>query len=191
MVNFKELSVKLEIEEAVLRAVVDVESQGDGFLSNGEPKILFEPHIFWKRLLAHGINPKDHVKGNEDILYPSWTQGKYGKVSEQWSRMTRARKIHDKAALESASYGAYQVLGTNYKSLGYNSIDEFVQDALTEQGQTEMFIRFLKVNKLIPSLQKRNFTQFALKYNGSAALKNDYPKKLQHAYDVWKTKLSK
>lgn len=35
-----------KIDPAALLAVKDVESNGGGFLSNGNPKILFEGHIF-------------------------------------------------------------------------------------------------------------------------------------------------
>ncbi len=191
MIDFKSLAKDLQVEEAVLRAVVDVESQGDGFLPNNEPKILFEKHIFWRRLVAHGLDPQLFVKGNADILAPKWERGTYGKVSEQWSRMNRARKIHEEAALESASFGAYQVLSSNWKGLGYDSVHEFVQDATTEQGQTEMFTRYLKINNLIPSLRKLDFKLFALGYNGKEAELNKYPEKLQHSYEMWKTKLSK
>lgn len=39
----------LNVEPAVIKAVAEVESNGEGFF-NGKPKILFEPHIFWKQL---------------------------------------------------------------------------------------------------------------------------------------------
>jgi len=187
--DYKSLAAKLGIKEAVLRAVVDVESQGDGFLPDGKPKILFEPHIFWKQLKAQGIDPNKVRKGNEDILYPTWQQGKYGKVSEQHTRLNRAMKINAQAAFESASYGAYQILGNNWKSLGYLTYHEFVADAYTEEGQIDMFTRFLKINKLIPSLQKLDFNTFALKYNGAAAAKNKYGEKINQAYKLWEDKL--
>jgi len=71
----------LNVEPAVIKAVAEVESNGEGFLKDGKPKILFEPHIFWKQLRMRNIRPESHTNGNNDILYPIWQPGKYGPVS--------------------------------------------------------------------------------------------------------------
>jgi hypothetical protein len=72
----------LGVEPEVVMAVAEVESSGDGFLPTGEPKILFEPHIFWRELKKRGIDPKT-ITGVEDILYEKWGTLPYGKPSVQ------------------------------------------------------------------------------------------------------------
>ena len=42
----------LGITTAALRAVIDVECRGSGFLSDGQPVILFERHVFLRQLQA-------------------------------------------------------------------------------------------------------------------------------------------
>src|ERR687890_519428 len=102
-IQFEKSSKLLGVEPAVIKAVAKVESNGEGFLPDGKPKILFEPHIFWKQLRRRNIKPERHTKGNEDILYPIWKPGKYGTVSKQHDRLDRAMKINREAALSSAS----------------------------------------------------------------------------------------
>ena len=38
----------LEVDTAIIRAIVHVEAAGTGFLPDGRPKILFERHWFYK-----------------------------------------------------------------------------------------------------------------------------------------------
>lgn len=191
MINYKILAAELSpnVQPYVLEAVASVESNGSGFLASGEPKILFEPHVFWRCLTNLGIDPNTHTEGNKDILYKVWKLGSYGKYSEQHGRLQRAIKINREAALMACSWGAFQVLGTNYKSLGYATIQELVNDAYTEHGQVRMFVRFLKANHLFDELERQDFKAFALQYNGKSAAKNGYASKMRAAADKFKNKV--
>ena len=53
--DIEEFAARYDLEEAVVRAVLQVESDGKGFLKDGRPKILFEGHIFWQELEKHGL----------------------------------------------------------------------------------------------------------------------------------------
>lgn len=183
---YQKLGAELKAPPENIRAVAEIESQGDGFLPTGEVKILFEPHVFWRCLAKKGITPKNHLKGNEDILYPTWQQGRYGKVSAQHGRLQRAVKIDRDCALMACSYGKFQVLGENYKDLGYKTIQEFVNAASTNEGQVELFVRFLKAKHLIDELQRGDFKTFALLYNGKYAEKNNYPAKMTNLATEYK-----
>lgn len=191
MINYKILAAELspKVKPYVLEAVASVESNGSGFLSSGEPKILFEPHVFWRCLTKLGIDPNKHTEGNKDILYKVWKLGSYGKYSEQHDRLQRAVEINREAALMACSWGAFQVLGENYKSLGYATIQELVNDAYTEHGQVRMFVRFLKSNHLVDELERQDFKTFALQYNGKSAAKNGYASKMRAAADKFKNKV--
>jgi hypothetical protein len=59
----------LGCEVAAIKAVTEVEGAGQGMLANGKPRILFEPHIFWKQLSAKGIDPNQYAEKNSNILY--------------------------------------------------------------------------------------------------------------------------
>ncbi len=181
--KIQEVATKLNIDPLIIKVVAEVESSGDGFLVSKEPKILFEPHIFWKNLQKRGINPNLYTKGNEDILYEKWKNKPYGKISEQHTRLTKAISINREAALESASWGKFQVLGQNWFNLGYRSIQEFINEAYRdEDAHLEMFIRFIEKNDLTRFLRKLDWSSFAKGYNGPGYKVNKYDVKMDTLY---------
>lgn len=178
----------LSVEVACIKAVTEVESSGSGFNADGSVKILFEPHVFWKQLKQRGIDPAQHKAGNEDILYMGWGEKPYGKYSAQWNRLNRARAINEDAALCSASYGIFQVMGFHFKICGFDSVQHFVNAMQESEGrQLEAFCSFVKANHLDDELRAKLWAQFALGYNGSGYKKNNYDKKLAAAYQKYST----
>lgn len=178
---------KFELKLPIIKAVNEVESGGMGFVGS-KPKILFEGHVFWKQLERAGLKPNDHLNGNEKVLYKKWTTQFYLGGLKEHNRLEQAKLINEAAALESASWGLFQIMGNNWKSLGYSSIKEFVTLMHQDEGaQLEAFGRFLKVNKLIEPLQKLQWAKFARRYNGAGFKKNKYDEKLERAYQKFKT----
>lgn len=116
----------LGVELAVIKAVNEVEAGGQGFLGD-KPKILFEGHVFWRQLKKHGLNPADFKYGNEDILYSRWTRALYLGGAREHERLEKAKKIHNDAALESASWGLFQIMGYHWEDLGYKDVKEIVR----------------------------------------------------------------
>ena len=176
------ISLDLGVEEPVIRAVIDVESSGSGFIDD-KPKILFERHIFWKRLLAHGFDPTKLMQGNEDVLGPDWDRQYYVGGLGEYDRLEKATKIDLTSALESASWGLFQILGYHWKSLGYQSVQEFVNKMNEgEFEQLKAFALFVAKNHLIQSLRDKDWKEFARGYNGSGYAANKYDEKLEKAY---------
>ncbi len=171
------------IEPAALNAVILVECSGSGFLPDGRCKILFEGHIFWRQLVIMGINPARHVIGNQDILYEVWDKSKYVGGAGEYARLEKAMKIHRIAALRSASYGMFQIMGFNHLKCGYDNIDAFVADMHdTAEKQLQAGITFIKNSNLIDYLNNKNWKEFARRYNGPGYEQNSYDIKLQQAY---------
>lgn len=187
--DYKKAAQSINVEVAAIKAVDFVESRGAGFLDSGEPKILFEGHKFWQELKKRGINPKDHVKGNEDILYEKWTKKFYLGGQAEHKRLAKAIKINRDAALASASWGRYQVLGNNWQDLGYKSLQEFINAMYKDEvAHLDSFVRFVKANKLIVPLRTKNWEVFASVYNGSGYKANAYDTKMATAYKKFNTK---
>ncbi len=185
--QFAASAAALNVEPAAIKAVAEVESRGDGFLPDGKPKILFEPHIFWKELRAKGLNPESFVKGNEDILYPKWKAGAYGPISKQHDRLSRAVNINRDAALRSASWGRFQIMGFNWKACGCASLDEFVAAmSASDDDHLRLFTAYIKSTFLDDELRGRDWAGFALAYNGPMFRKNNYDTKLKEAYNHFK-----
>lgn len=189
--KFQEAALRLNCSIAVIKAVAKTESNGSGFLKDGQVVILFEPHIFWKQLQINGIDPNTvlaKTPSYNDILYPKWGTYSYGKNSEQHNRLERAVSINRNAALESASWGLFQVLGKWWKSLGYNSIQEFINEvSKDEDGQMEVFIRYVIVNNLANYLHNLQFDLFTSGYNGKGQVVK-YSKILRDNYNYFKNK---
>ena len=174
---------ELNVDVATIKAVAEIESGGDGFISTGEPKILFEPHVFWKELRKRNINPNDFLPHNSDILYPTWGQRPYGKVSDQHKKLQRAVAINNEAALCAASWGKFQILGNNYKLAGFNLLQSFINAMYKdEDSQLRAFVNYIANTHLDDELRAKDWKGFSRGYNGALYYKNKYDTKLAAAY---------
>ncbi len=185
---FKDAANLLGVEVAVIKAVDAVESNGNGFLSTGEPIILFESHVFWKELKKRGVDPTKHTKGNEDILYPVWGTKPYGKPYEQHARLQRAAEINRDAALSSASWGRFQIMGYNYKLAGFKNLQGFINAMYKDEGEhLTAFVNYIKNTGLEDELRNHDWGGFARQFNGALYWKNKYDLRLKKAYQNFAT----
>jgi len=185
------------LELAAVKAVNQIESSGKGFLAFGKPRILFEGHVFWSELKKRNIQPNNFLNSlSQDVLYEKWTKKYYRGGEGEYERMEKAANISTlpgtkEAAYCSASWGAFQIMGYNYKNLGYNSIDSWVS-AMNEHEREHLaaFGKFISMKsisgkKLIDWLREKNWDKFAEGYNGSGYKKNKYDEKLKTAYSKY------
>ena len=186
--QIKDLANKHGIEYAGLKAVVEVEASGKGFIGD-VPKILYEPHIMHRLLTKKNyITIRNNLmKAHPNLCYPRWGTYKYGAESIQHRRLEIASQFNRDTALESCSWGLGQVMGYHWKSLGYESLQAFINDMYeSEAKQLEAMIRFIKVNGLLLALKNADWVKFARGYNGSGYAKNKYHIKLANAYAKYK-----
>lgn len=186
--QIKDLANKHDIEYAGLKAVVEVEASGKGFIGD-VPKILYEPHIMHRLLTKKNyITIRNNLmKAHPNLCYPRWGTYKYGAESIQHKRLEIASQFNRDTALESCSWGLGQVMGFHWKSLGYESLQAFINDMYeSEAKQLEAMIRFIKVNGLLLALKNKDWVKFAKGYNGSGYAKNKYHIKLANAYAKYK-----
>lgn len=184
---------RLGVPLASVYAVNEVESKGSGFLDNGKPVILFERHIMYRQLAKvrhEGDEPaalKRHADQlaatNPAIVNPK--SGAYAGGSAEHQRLATARLIDDTAALESASWGAFQIMGLHWQRLGYNSVQDFVAAmSAGESQQFDAFVRFIETDAVLhKALKGRKWAEFAKLYNGPDYQRNLYDIKLQRAYE--------
>lgn len=165
-----------------VKAVREVEAPLGGFLADGRVTILYERHVMYRQLYANGINP-DPVAAKQPSIVNKKTGGYLGKAAE-YTRLAAAKLIDEKSALESCSWGAYQIMGYHWKLLGFNSIYDFVAKMeQSERGQLECFVKFIKVNPtLLKAIRQDDWTTFARYYNGANYRANNYDVKLANAF---------
>lgn len=165
---------KIGCQVAAVRAVIDVESKG-GFLADGRPKILFERHYF-SRLTKGKYNAS-----NPDISNPKW--GGYKGGAAEYDRLARAIKLDRDAALRSASWGAFQIMGDNCKICGFNTVEDFVKAQVSgAPAQLDAFVSFVRKNGLADEMVRCDWAGFARGYNGPAYRENKYDEKLAAAF---------
>ncbi len=184
---------RLGVPLASIYAVNEVESKGKGILDNGKPVILFERHIMYRQLakLRNAGDDQAELRRHADqlaITNPALVNPKPGGYiggTAEHQRLAMARLIDDNAALESASWGAFQIMGFHWKRLGYASVQEFV--AAMSAGESQQFDAFTRFIETDPGLHKalkaRKWAEFAKLYNGPDYLRNLYDTKLQRAYE--------
>jgi hypothetical protein len=175
----------LGVQLAVVRAVNEVESKGHGMLpENGKPVILFERHVFWKRLQARGIDPAPVAAKWPSIC--SQTPGGYRGGAAEYARLATACMIDRTAALESCSWGLFQIMGYYWQAMGYESADQFAERmGAGEAEQLDAFVKFVTLddNKgLLAALKARKWPTVARLYNGPSYAANLYDAKLAQAY---------
>ncbi|MBB4859722.1 hypothetical protein HNO88_003051 [Novosphingobium chloroacetimidivorans] len=176
--DFEKAARDLRCTVAAVRAVAQVESAGGGFLADGRPKILFERHIFHKRTAGK------HSAAHSDISWP--TRGGYLGGAREYERLKAALKLNRKAALESASWGKFQVMGFNHASCGHPKVEGFVRAMVSgEPAQLAAFVAFIKTCKLDDELIRRDWAGFARGYNGASYAENAYDRKMADAYALF------
>lgn len=175
----------LAVPVATVKAVTEVESNGAGFLPDGRPKVLFERHIMYRRVK---FKLGDRKADEFARLYPNLintSTGGYGSERTEPDRMGRAAELIDReCALESASWGLFQIMGYHSKAMGYPTLQAFVNAMYDSEGaQLDAFVRFVKADPAMHAdLRKRDWAGFARRYNGPNYAKNRYDVKLSQAY---------
>lgn len=166
----------LRVEPATIKAVAEVEAGPYGaFLETGEPTILFERHVF-HRLTG----------GRFDASHPDLSSrraGGYGKVSAQHGRLARAAALDREAALQSASYGLFQIMGFNHQVAGHPTLQGFI-NAMYASALEHLLamVRYCQHHGLDRHLRAHDWASFARGYNGPAFARNRYDSKLASAY---------
>ena len=177
------LSETLQVEKAALQAVAEVESGGSGFLDGTplRPKVLFEGHYF------HRLTGGRFGTSHPTLSYPTWTRQHYAKTgSGEWARLMQAIALDRPAALQSASWGAFQIMGANYAQAGFADVETFVDAQSTSaEAQLECFTRFIARRWYLVPLREKDWARFAERYNGPAYARNQYDAKLARAYAAW------
>jgi hypothetical protein len=176
--DFAEAAARIGCNVAAVKAVTEVESRGGGFDPEGDPKTLFEGHWFHK--YTKGIYSKDYPH----LSYAKWTRKFYGKSwIQEKQRLNEAIELDEEAALKSASWGMFQIMGGNYEDCGFDNVFDFVAAMRdSEAAQLDAFVSFILARDLDHALIKRDWAAFAYRYNGPGYKTNKYDEKLAAAY---------
>lgn len=163
-----ELSKQFGIPIPSIKAIIQVEANGEGFDSEtGKIKIQFEPS--WFRKLSKLINGL-------------WISNKVDIQSKEWKAFNDAYAKNPNKAMESTSWGAMQVMGFHFKRLGFETVGEMADFAKkSERNQIWLGLKFLQTDKYIyHAIIVKDWKTVAYRYNGSDYKINNYDKKLEY-----------
>lgn len=175
----------LSCEVEAIKAVAMSETAATGSFyaevnSDAVPAILYERHYF------HRLTSGAHSDANPDISNAS--RGGYGKFSAQYPKLLKAYALNKSAALKSASWGKFQIMGANYSAAGYSSVEDFVVGmSISEKNHLKAFVSFIKEDsRLSRSIVSKDWLSFARAYNGPA--QEGYDTKMRDNYNDLKAK---
>ncbi len=171
------------IETAVLLAFLEVEAAGRGFDSQNRPKMLFEPHVFWRNLEGAYRD----VAATLGLAYPKW---KRDYPADSYPRLEKAiDRVAREPAFRSASYGLPQILGENHQAAGFASAEQMF--GVMKQGEREQLLAMVTLLKswgLAKHLTGKDFSKpeswwpAVERYNGKSFRANGYDVKCATAY---------
>lgn len=180
------LSDSHKIEPAAIDAVITVESRGKGFAPDRRLIILPERHILY------AVLPVDQrakavrlglarAKWNKAVQYRDLAS-----QDQRWAFLARVADFAGaEAACRCASFGAPQILGTNFGALRFPTAEAMVRAfANGEDEQLHGMMTFIAAKGLADELREHDWVGFAIGYNGAGALKNNYPQLLEQAYEA-------
>ncbi len=176
--DYQNAAQTIGCEVAAVKAVAAVESRGNGFLPSGRPKILFQSHVFSK-----------HTKHKYDPLFPDISTrhqnaALYRGGEHEYSRLLKAMLLDRSAALMSASWGKFQIVGQGFQEAGSPDIESFVSSMSKSEGaQLEAFCKFVRSKKLVAALKDHDWAGFARSYNGKEFWKKHYDQRIKEEFE--------
>ncbi len=178
-IDLPRIGFRIGVGEDEIHAFMDVEAAGSGFDHDGRPKILFEPHVFYRNLA--GAQRDAAVAAG--LAYKRWGTKPYPKDS--YPRLIEAMKIDETAALKAASWGLGQILGENFHQVGYDTPQAMVLAFMDdEEHHLEAMVQFLIANHIDDDLRRHAWPVVARVYNGAGKY-IEYARQLAMAFARW------
>lgn len=177
--DYRVAAARLGVDVPAIKAVADVESNGVTHWAGGLVPILFEAHWFAK--LTGGRFNDSHP----GVSSTAWNRALYRGGPAEYERLAEARALDENAALQSASWGAFQIMGFHWRTLGYPSVQAFVSAMQTASGQLDAFVRFIEADVAIHgALKRHDWPDLAARYNGPGQV-DYYAGKIAAAFEKW------
>ncbi len=179
-IDLPRIGARIGVGEDELHAFMDVEASGSGFDKAGRPKMLFEPHIFYRELKG---KQRDKAVA-QGLAYPK--QGTKPYPRDSYPRLKRAMTINNIAALRSASWGLGQILGRNHSAAGYTAVTAMVHAfEEDEENHLNAIVNFLISKEIEDDLREHRWSVVARVYNGPAYAKHNYHGRMAEAFAKW------
>jgi hypothetical protein len=179
--DYVQAAQALGCEVAAIKAVAEVETRESPFDARNRPTILYERHKF----AAATVPPGKFNDSHPDLSARSgYGPGGYGTKEQQYVKLARAYALDPDAALKAASWGKFQILGSNHKACGHATVAEFVKAmTVSEREHLRAFAHFVAANPAMrQALRNLDWAGFAKRYNGPEYAQYKYDQKMAAAH---------
>ncbi|GGD41823.1 N-acetylmuramidase domain-containing protein [Aureimonas glaciei] len=179
-IDLPKLGARIGVGEDEMHAVIDVETSGGAWDRQGRPKMLFEPHVFYRNLDG-ATRDKAVAVG---LAYATWGAKPY--PADSYPRLLQAMAIDETGALKAASWGLGQILGENHAMAGFATPQAMVLVFLDDaEAHLAAMVAFIIASGLDDDIRRHDWSGFARGYNGPGYAKNRYHLKLATAFAKW------
>jgi hypothetical protein len=157
--------------------IIAVESKGTGFDDVGRMLIRFEVHIFYEKIDSSKLDEANKYfintggSGGQQIKYGDefvslHPTGGLGDSDLQYLALQYAKAIDEEAAYSSISMGLCQLMGFNYETAGFSSVEE-MYDRMSDsyEIQIEAMIKHIKNTGLDQGTVREFFEGYNTKQN--------------------------
>lgn len=174
--DFERAALALGCETEAIQAVAEVEAPGGGFDPDGiAPKILFEAHQFSR------LTKRVYDQNFPDISSRRYNAALYVGGPAEHKRLQRAARLDRNAALSSASWGRFQIMGFNWNTAGCTSLQAFINAMYrSEDAHLDCFVQVIRHMGLAVALIEHDWEKFKKVYNGPRP--NGYAARMRAAY---------
>jgi hypothetical protein len=174
------LAVRLDCEPASVVALATVEV-GQIPVMHGLPVIRFETHVMSRRTVEPVELEKviRNVEGDWTAWdrRAQWYRGSAGWMPvhtgsqfSEWAALASASEVDPEAALESASWGVFQLMGYHWEEMGLPSVQAFVaRNMRGPEVQIRLlgrYLRWAQDGAILEALQAKDWEQLTILYNG-------------------------
>lgn len=175
---------RIGVHPSTLTALLTVETGNrSGFLAppDDRPRVLYEAH---RAHALAGLAPHAVVHG---LAQPQWDRSLYaptaGGEHDRLSAAIAHPRLGRTVAIQAASWGLMQVLGSNHRLAGYRDPEAFVAAMMdSEEAQLDAGVSFLVACRLVEPLRRGDWPAVARGYNGTAYRQNRYDERLAAAH---------
>jgi len=181
---------ELGIDVALMKAIGKNESNGSGFYGEGKAKILYERHYMYNLLAKQkqygSAKAMELQKECPTIVHKSPNVIRTG----SFTKLKKAKEIDVGCAIQSCSWGRFQVTGDNYRWASYSTPQELEMAMNTcELLHFKFFVAYLKNKKgMLKALSDKDWEEIAYIYNGPQWKTHNpkYAGNLQENYNYFK-----
>lgn len=173
----------LNVSVSMLMAISELESKQKGFFDPSHPAILYERHIFRRIALQNKMDLLVEIATEKrpDLVYGK--MGGYRGGMHEWTRLRKASELNEDIAIQSCSWGRFQIMGMHWERLGYDSPKDFKEKMSLNEGEhLHALAMFIKADPALHrAFQRRDYVEVARRYNGPKFEVNRYHTKLEEA----------